>query len=65
MVDAACYVLSASDWHQLLSALARFALLFPMFVWLISIDWWRLEDRIRSLLRRRRLRAIREVRCNG
>lgn len=64
MADPACYVIAADDWNQLVQALAYLALLLPIAVWLIGFDWSRVVDRIRVHRRRRRLRAIRQVR-NG
>lgn len=62
MVDPACYVITASEWEQLVTALAYLALLLPVAGWLVSIDWWRVEDRFRVCRRRRRIRAIRKAR---
>ncbi len=60
--DPTCYVITASDWRQLVEALAYLVLLGPVVGWLVSIDWWRVQDRFRTFRRRRRIRAIRKVR---
>ncbi|MGR4896965.1 hypothetical protein ACIPR8_17015 [Stenotrophomonas sp. LARHCG68] len=62
MADPTCYVISAADWNSLMWVIAMFCVFGPVVWWLIDLDWGRIVYAVRVLLRRRRLRAIREAR---
>lgn len=62
MADPSCFVITASDWNSLMLVISIYCVFGPVVWWLITLDWYRLAYLFRVLRRRRRLRAIREVR---
>lgn len=62
MIAPTCYVIGSVEFQQAMDAVGHaFAFLF-LAVWCASVDWHRTVDLLRRILRRRRIRAIRDRR---
>lgn len=59
----ACYVIGAAEWNAAVESVGYAFLISLAAVWCMSVDWWRVLDRIRRRRRWFRLRSIRQARA--
>lgn len=64
-MNPSCYVIGATEWHELMTAIAWMPVIVAGMVWMICLDWYRVELWVRRFFRRRRLRTIRASRLGG